>query len=152
MEQLFTILSILQTETHFHFVVTIFILVILIGFYRYYSVFFKARFPILGKTLVQGNLEIDKNQVNYKTYAIAISISIFLFIVYFLTSPSVYKKQPDGDAVYFSMMVVYADKPADLNTNKTYYMYLFSQQHLHVILCFALCVSRNVYGRQIYFL
>ena len=115
MDQILTILSLLQTETHFHFVVTIFILVILIGFYRYYSVFFKTRFPILGKTLVQGNLEIDKNQVNYKTYAIAISISLFLFIVYFLTSPSVYKEQPDGDAVYFSMMVVYADKPADLN-------------------------------------
>ena len=115
MDQLLTILSLLKTESHFHFVITIFILAILISFYRYYSVFLKARFPILGKTLLQENFDIKENQINYKTYIIAIAMSLFLFIVYFLTSPSIYKEKPSGDAVYFSMMVVYGDKPADLN-------------------------------------
>jgi len=115
MEQLLTIFSLLQTETHFHFVVTIFILAILISFYRYYSVFLKARFPILGKTLLQENFDIKENQINYKTYIIAIAMSLFLFIVYFLTSPSIYKEKPSGDAVYFTMMAVYADTPSELN-------------------------------------
>jgi hypothetical protein len=115
MEPLFTILSLLQTETHFHFVVTIFILAILIGFYRYYSVFLKAKFPILGKTLLQRNFESHTSQINYKTYTIAIAMSLLLFIIYLLTSPSIYKEKPSGDAVYFTMMTVYADMPSELN-------------------------------------